>query len=80
MSFGRLIVTLVWLVPCLALTAAPTQAAPTAAPPSDSQIREILAHRIDVEQQSVGIVVGVIDPTGAGSSSTATRSKAIADR
>jgi CubicO group peptidase (beta-lactamase class C family) len=52
------------LVPCLALAAAPAQAAPTAAPPSDLQIREILAHRIDVEQQSVGIVVGIIDPHG----------------
>ncbi|MEA2416980.1 MAG: hypothetical protein QOI58_3637 [Thermoanaerobaculia bacterium] len=31
---------------------------------SDADIRAILADRIDVQHQSVGIVVGVIDPTG----------------
>lgn len=32
--------------------------------PSDSEIRQILVDRIDLQHQSVGIVVGVIDPEG----------------
>lgn len=32
--------------------------------PSDSDIRQILVNRIDVEHQSVGIVVGIIGPEG----------------
>lgn len=32
--------------------------------PSDSEIRQILAERVDQYRQSVGIVVGVIEPTG----------------
>ncbi len=32
--------------------------------PSDSDIRQILVDRIDTQKQSVGIVVGVIDPKG----------------
>ncbi len=32
--------------------------------PSDDEIREILVKRIDQQKQSVGIVVGVIEPTG----------------
>jgi CubicO group peptidase (beta-lactamase class C family) len=32
--------------------------------PSDSEIRKILVERIDKDRQSVGIVVGVIEPTG----------------
>jgi serine-type D-Ala-D-Ala carboxypeptidase/endopeptidase len=32
--------------------------------PSDSEIRQILADRIDVQRQSVGIAVGVIGPEG----------------
>ena len=32
--------------------------------PSDSEIRQILVDRIDKDHQSVGIVVGVIEPTG----------------
>lgn len=55
MSLGRLFGVLFSLLPCLAFAASP---------PPDAQIRQILAHRIDVEQQSVGIVVGVIDPHG----------------
>lgn len=39
-------------------------ASPTSAPPADSEIRQILVNRIDVEHQSVGIVVGIIDPHG----------------
>ncbi len=33
-------------------------------PPSDAEIRALLAQRIDVEHQGVGIVIGVIDPSG----------------
>jgi len=33
--------------------------------PSDSEIRKILAQRIDTDHQSVGIVVGIIEPTGS---------------
>lgn len=52
-------------VVCLVMgVAGPVDAAPAKAPPPNSQIRRILANRIDVEQQSVGIVVGVIDPHG----------------
>ena len=32
--------------------------------PTDSEIRQILVDRIDKERQSVGIVVGVIEPAG----------------
>lgn len=75
MSLGRLIGVMFPLLPCLALAAAQppsvphapadqADVAPAASPPPDSQIQQILAHRIDVEQQSVGIVVGIIDPHG----------------
>ena len=47
---------------------AAAQAAPASAPPSllpsDAEIRKILVDRIDVQHQSVGIVVGVIGPEG----------------
>jgi hypothetical protein len=32
--------------------------------PSDDEIRKILIDRIDTQQQSVGIVVGIIGPEG----------------
>ena len=32
--------------------------------PSDTEIRKILVERIDTERQSVGLVAGVIEPTG----------------
>ena len=38
--------------------------AQTSAVPSDDEIRKILVDRIDVQKQSVGIVVGVIEPAG----------------
>jgi len=38
--------------------------AQTSAVPSDAEIRKILVDRIDAQKQSVGIVVGVIEPTG----------------
>jgi D-alanyl-D-alanine-carboxypeptidase/D-alanyl-D-alanine-endopeptidase len=40
------------------------QPAPESAVPTDSEIRKILAERIDTARQSVGIVVGVIEPKG----------------
>jgi D-alanyl-D-alanine-carboxypeptidase/D-alanyl-D-alanine-endopeptidase len=43
---------------------AATQTMTAAAAPSDAEIRRILAERIDVQKQGVGIVVGVIDPRG----------------
>jgi serine-type D-Ala-D-Ala carboxypeptidase/endopeptidase len=53
---------------CLVLYAGQAAAqTPTSSPgaaPSDAEIRRILAERIDVQRQGVGIVVGVIDPRG----------------
>ncbi len=49
---------------------APVQPAAPAAPsaawtvPTDAEIRQLLVQRIDVQHQGVGIVIGVIDPTG----------------
>ena len=43
---------------------APTQTAPVSAALSDAEIRKILADRIDVQRQSVGIVVGIVDASG----------------
>ncbi len=40
------------------------QASQKSSMPSDSEIRQILADRIDTQHQSVGIVVGVIEPEG----------------
>src|SRR5215510_12773845 len=39
-------------------------AAVTFAAASDDEIRRILVERIDVQKQGVGIVVGMIEPTG----------------
>lgn len=54
------------LAPVAAMLPARTAAARPAAwtAPSDAAIRAILAKRIDVDQQGVGIVVGVIDGRG----------------
>ncbi|MGA8368478.1 MAG: serine hydrolase [Candidatus Acidiferrales bacterium] len=41
-----------------------SQSAPEPSVPSDSEIRQMLVDRIDVQHQSVGIVVGVIGPEG----------------
>jgi CubicO group peptidase (beta-lactamase class C family) len=43
---------------------AAAQSVPEPSVPSDSEIRQVLADRIDVQDQSVGIVVGVIGPGG----------------
>jgi len=40
------------------------QSSPTQTLPSDSEIRNLLVERIDKYHQSVGIVVGLVDPTG----------------
>jgi len=45
-------------------SSAMAQSASQPAMPSDSEIRQILVDRIDVQHQSVGIVVGVIGPEG----------------
>jgi CubicO group peptidase (beta-lactamase class C family) len=53
---------------CLALyimeARAQTPPPTTTAAPSDAEIRNILADRIDVQKQGVGIVIGVIEPRG----------------
>ena len=51
------------LVTCGFAAAAPARAQ-TPAVPSDAEIRKILVDRIDGQKQSVGIVVGVIEPSG----------------
>jgi CubicO group peptidase (beta-lactamase class C family) len=48
----------------LYVAAATAQTPPIAAAPTDAEIRRILTERIDVQKQSVGIVVGVIDAHG----------------
>jgi serine-type D-Ala-D-Ala carboxypeptidase/endopeptidase len=48
----------------LYVAVATAQTPPIAAVPTDVEIRRILTERIDVQKQSVGIVVGVIDPHG----------------
>jgi CubicO group peptidase (beta-lactamase class C family) len=51
---------------CAAVAAFVATASPHATPlvPADDEIRKILVDRIDVQKQSVGIVVGVIEPSG----------------
>ena len=58
-----------WLRLCLGLAclvwygaAAQTKTSSSGAAPSDAEIRGVLAERIDVQKQGVGIVVGIIDP------------------
>jgi len=48
----------------LAVVTASRAGAQTSPVPSDAEIRKILVDRIDVQKQSVGIVVGVIEPSG----------------
>ena len=61
MNTNRLIQSLVLAAGLLAVATATAQ---TPAVPSDAEIRKILADRIDVQKQSVGIAVGVIEPAG----------------
>lgn len=44
--------------------AQPGQPVPSVSPIGDAEIRRILADRIDVQHQSLGIVVGVVTPAG----------------
>jgi CubicO group peptidase (beta-lactamase class C family) len=62
MMLHRLIPATVLAAVALAGTS-PAQAQ-TSAVPSDAEIRKILVDRIDAQKQSVGIVVGVIEPSG----------------
>jgi serine-type D-Ala-D-Ala carboxypeptidase/endopeptidase len=52
------------LLAAAVMAAAMAQEAPKPAMPTDAEIRQILVDRIDVQQQSIGIVVGVIGPEG----------------
>jgi len=53
----------VGLVLVIILTAAMAWAqAPLTTPSSDAEIRQILADRVDKQRQSVGIVVGMLEP------------------
>ena len=54
-QFGLLLV--VWFV-------ASSTSAQHASPPSDDAIRAMLATRVDAEHRSVGLVVGIVDPSG----------------
>ncbi len=49
---------------CLSALPALAQSAPPAGIAPDTEIRKILAERVDTYHQSVGIVVGVIEPAG----------------
>jgi len=54
-----------WVIAIAAATPASAQSPATPSPvPSDEEIRKILVERIDTHRQSVGIVVGVIEPGG----------------
>ena len=54
-----------WVMAIAAATPASAQSPATPSPvPSDEEIRKILVERIDTYRQSVGIVVGVIEPGG----------------
>ena len=61
MKLHRLIQAVVLVTAAFAGVSARAQAP---AVPSDAEIRKILVDRIDVQKQSVGIVVGVIEPSG----------------
>jgi serine-type D-Ala-D-Ala carboxypeptidase/endopeptidase len=61
MNKNRFIHSFVLLAALLSVLSAGAQTSPV---PSDAEIRKILVDRIDVQKQSVGIVVGVIEPSG----------------
>lgn len=52
------------LAGCFIATAARAQSVSPPDRPSDAEIAKILAERIDAQRQSVGIVVGVLEPAG----------------
>lgn len=45
--------------------------------PSDAEIRRILVQRIDEQHQGVGMVVGIVDATAAGSSAMGSSTRTI---
>ncbi len=54
-----------WVLAIAAATSAAAQSPGTPSPvPSDAEIRKILVERVETHRQSVGIVVGVIEPGG----------------
>ncbi len=61
-ALGRCVVVASALAAGLA-SAAGAQAPPSAVPP-DAEIKRIITERVDTHRQSVGIVVGVIEPSG----------------
>lgn len=60
----RIIFVLALAASLLALLTPVAARAQAPAVPSDAEIRKILVDRIDAQKQSVGIVVGVIEPSG----------------
>jgi len=58
-AFGTIVDTA--LVTCVVAATGALQNAPL---PSGEAIRTIIANRVDVERQHVGVVVGVIEPSG----------------
>jgi D-alanyl-D-alanine-carboxypeptidase/D-alanyl-D-alanine-endopeptidase len=63
-AMTRLYLGLVCFVLSVTQAGAQTITSSLSAAPSDSEIRRILAERIDIQKQGVGIVVGVIDSHG----------------
>jgi D-alanyl-D-alanine-carboxypeptidase/D-alanyl-D-alanine-endopeptidase len=61
---SRLCLGLVCFVLCAAQAGAQTTTLSPGGVPSDAEIRRILADRIDVQKQGIGIVVGIIDSHG----------------
>ena len=63
---GPVVRTLMCMVPAMAMAAAVVGAQSAGAPasPSDERVRQIITDRIDTHRQSVGIVVGIVDPAG----------------
>jgi D-alanyl-D-alanine-carboxypeptidase/D-alanyl-D-alanine-endopeptidase len=62
MKITRRVATLTGTMLSAATLTAQSPANPSV--PSDAEIRKILVERIDTQRQSVGLVVGVIEPTG----------------
>lgn len=58
----RSMAVVLFVLTCYASAVAQISASP--APPTDSEIRQVLVDRIDTYKKSAGIVVGVITPTG----------------
>src|SRR5579864_1663901 len=63
-AMRRLCLGLACITLYVAQAGAQTTTSSSNAAPSDAEIRRILAERIDVQKQGIGIVVGVIDAHG----------------